>query len=340
MKKLFALALVSLPSFAFEALPKTPPIPKDNPQSPAKIELGKQLYFDARLSRTGTVSCNSCHAVQANGTDNVSFSTGVEGKKGGRSSPTVYNAAYMSVQFWDGRAATLEDQAKGPLINPVEMGMPDHNAVMARVKAIPGYVEAFKKVFPKDKDPMTIDNLARAIASFERTLVTPNSPYDRFVKGDKKALSAAAQRGMKTVEEVGCVTCHMGPNFAGPAELDVGLGFYQKFPTHVDNNPYVKKYDLATDLGRMTETKAEEDRHMWRVPTWRNVALTAPYFHNGSVRTLDEAVRVMAKSQLNVELKPEQVSDIVAFLDSLTGEFPKIALPRLPETATRTVLND
>lgn len=317
-----------------EPLPKQPPTPKDNPQTPAKIELGKQLYFDPRLSRTGTVSCNSCHGVEGSGTDNLSTSFGVEGKRGGRGAPTVWNSAYMSVLFWDGRAASLEEQAKGPLVNPVEMGMPNLDAVVARVNAIPGYQEQFKKVF--GNQGLNIDNIAKAIASFERTLVTPNSAYDRYMRGDKKALSASAKRGMETIEKVGCVTCHMGPNFAGP-ELDPGLGFYQKLPQH-PGSEYDKKYDLLSDLGRHQVTKDENDKNMWRVPTWRNIALTAPYFHNGKVKTLDEAVRVMAKVQLGVTLTETQVTDIVAFLNSLTGEFPKIQLPRLPPYANASLM--
>lgn len=336
-KHLLPVAALLLASVAqADPLPKKVPVPKDNPQTPAKIELGKQLYFDPRLSKTGTVSCNSCHAVEGGGTDNRAFSTGVEGKLGGRSSPTVWNSALMSVLFWDGRAKSLEEQAKGPLINPVEMGMPDHDAVMKRVAAIPGYVEQFGKVFP-GATPMTIDNLAKAIASFERTLVTPNSPYDKYMAGNKKALTAGAVRGLKTIEEVGCTTCHFGPNFAGP-ELEAGMGFYQKLPQHPGSD-YERKYDLTKDLGRFEVTKDENDKNMWRVPTWRNVALTAPYFHNGSVKTLDEAVRVMAKMQLNVTLTDAQAADIVEFLKSLTGERPKIVLPQLPMTPGVSVVD-
>ncbi|WP_455205042.1 cytochrome-c peroxidase [Kaarinaea lacus] len=324
-------------SFAFEALPEKPPIPKDNPMTPEKIELGKQLYFDPRLSKDGTVSCNSCHNVMSSGTDNRPVSVGVDAQKGGRSAPTVWNAAYLTTQFWDGRAKTLEDQAKGPILNSIEMGMPDAKSVVKRVKAIPGYVAQFEKVFG-GKDPVTYDNIAKAIATFERTLVTPNSPFDRYVKGDKKALSADAQRGMKLVESVGCVSCHSGPNFAGPGSLAIGEGFFQKFPTY-PGSKYDKKYELMADLGLQTVTKKAEDKNMWRVPTWRNVATTAPYFHNGSVATLDEAVRVMAKTQLNKDLKEKEVKDIVAFLNSLTGEFPKIEFPRLPDTPNQSLIN-
>ena len=324
-------------SLAFEPLPEKPPIPKDNPMTKAKIELGKQLFFDPRLSKDGTVSCNSCHNVMASGTDNRPVSVGVDAQKGGRSAPTVWNAAFLTTQFWDGRAATLEDQAKGPILNPIEMGMPDGKAVVARIKNIPGYVSQFKKVF-KGKDAINYDNIAKAIAAFERTLVTPNSAFDRQLKGDKNAMSASAKRGMELVNSVGCTSCHTGPNFSGPASLKMGEGFFQKFPTFAGSE-YEKKYNLMADVGLASVTKNDSDKNMWRVPTWRNVAVTAPYFHNGSVATLDEAVRVMAKTQLNKELADNDVKDIVEFLNSLTGEFPKIAMPRLPETVGKSLVD-
>jgi len=331
------LTVLSVTASAFEVLPEVAPAPADNPTTPAKVELGKQLYFDQRLSVNGTVSCNSCHSVMANGTDNRPVSVGVFDKRGGRSAPTVWNAAFLSTQFWDGRAASLEDQAKGPILAGVEMGMPSEAAVVARLKKIPGYVTQFKAVFG-DEDSLSYDNVARAIAAFERTLITPNSAVDRHLKGDKSALSAAAKRGMTLMEKVGCTSCHTGPNYSGPGNLPVGQGFFQRFPSFPSK--YDKQYDLKADLGRHEVTQAAADKHMWRVPTLRNVALTAPYFHNGSVPTLDEAVRVMAKSQLNKELTNAEVSDIVAFLDGLNGEFPKITMPRLPETPNGTLLEE
>lgn len=323
------------------ALPDQVPVPANNPMTPAKIELGKKLYFDTRLSKNGKVSCNTCHNVMKGGDDNLPVSNGINNKHGGRSAPTVWNSAYLSVQFWDGRAPSLEEQAKGPMLNPVEMGMSSHDEVMTRLKKIPGYQKMFKEVFGNGDasvDPtifMTIDHAVQAIAAYERTLVTPNSPFDRFIKGDQKALSASAQNGYKLVQTVGCVACHNGPNFAGP-KLPEGTGFYQKFPTF-PGTEYEKKYHLADDMGRFEVTKSEADRHLWRVPTWRNVALTAPYFHNGSVKTLDEAVRVMAKVQLNKELQPTEVGDIVAFLQSLTGVRPKQTKPELPKGTKDTL---
>lgn len=331
----FGLLLVSSRVMAFEVLPKNPPVPQDNPITQAKIELGKKLYFDPRLSKTGTISCNSCHNVMLGGEDNRAVSVGIDGLKGGRSSPTVWNAAYYSVQFWDGRVATLEEQAKGPMINPVEMGMENHDAVILRLKSIPEYETEFNKVFGKGS--LNIDNVAKAIATYERTLVTPDSPFDRYQKGDKKALSVGAQRGMKLVQETGCLACHSGSNFSGP-KLSAGQGFYQKFPL-IPGSEYESRYEFTKDLGRYEVTKQDQDKNMWRVPTWRNIALTAPYFHNGSVKTLDEAVRVMAKTQLGKTLEENQVKDIVEFLNSLTGKFPTQTMPRLPATPNRTLIN-
>lgn len=316
-------------AYDWQALPDKAPEPADNPTTPAKVELGRMLYFDPRFSKTGTVSCNSCHNLMLGGDDNRDFSMGVHGETGARSSPTVWNAAFASSQFWDGRAATLEEQAKGPVANPVEMGMSDVEEAMDLVRAIPGYKPYFERAFGTE-NPMTVDNAARAVAAFERTMITPNSPYDRFVKGDKNALDAQQQRGMNAFAEVGCVSCHSGAAFNGPS-LPPGTGFFIKFPTFTDNS-YVEKYHLTADKGRADVTGQEADAGLFKVPTLRNVALTAPYFHNGSVRTLNEAVRVMGKTQLNRDLSDAQVSDIAAFLNALTGEFPEQTLPRLPGT--------
>ena len=319
-----------------QPIPKKAPTPKDNPQTKEKIELGKMLYFDPRLSYNGTVSCNSCHNVMADGADGRSVSVGVDGHKGGRSAPTVLNSAFLSVQFWDGRAKSLEEQAKGPLINPIEMGNKNHNQVIDRLKKIPGYVKKFAKVF-KEKKSLNIDNLAKAIASYERTLITTNSPFDRYLKGYKKGLSAKAKKGWDTFQKVGCVTCHNGVNFAGPT-LPEGTGYFMKFPTY-PNTKYDKKYKFSKDLGRYEQTKQEADKNMWRVPTLRNIALTAPYFHNGSVETLSEAVRVMDKTQLNKNLTNQQVSQIVNFLESLTSKGPQQNMPSLPPTMGKVVID-
>lgn len=315
-------------------LPAEAPAPADNPTTPAKVELGKKLFFDPRVSVDGTVSCNSCHNVMEAGDDDRQFSGGVHGQRGGRSAPTVYNAAFLTVQFWDGRAPTLEEQAKGPIVNPVEMGMKDHAAVVSRIAAIPAYQKEFDAVF--GAGGLTIDNFAKAVAAYERTLITPDSPYDRYAKGDESALTDQQKKGLQTVLETGCTACHSGMNFAGPA-LPTGTGFYQKVPL-IPGSGLEEKYGLTKDTGREQATKNPADKGMWRVPTWRNVALTAPYFHNGSVATLDDAVRAMAKMQLGKDLSDQQVADIVAFLGSLTGKFPEQTMPRLPGVEGKSVV--
>lgn len=313
----------------WEALPTEAPAPADNPTTPEKVELGKMLYFDPRLSSTGTVSCFSCHNVMEGGDDHRPTSIGVHGHVGGRNAPTVWNAAFLSTQFWDGRAASLEDQAKGPPANPIEMGMANLDAVIDRIRKIPGYAPYFQRAFGGD-DAVTLDHAAQAIAAYERTLITPNSAYDRYAKGEEKALTEQQARGLNTFAEVGCTSCHQGATFAGP-KLPPGTGFFMKFPTYADS-PYVAKYDLLADQGRASATGKAEDAHLWRVPTLRNLSYTAPYFHNGLVHTIDEAVRVMASTQLNKTLSDAQVSDIVAFLGALTGPFPEQTMPRLPPT--------
>jgi len=326
---LFAASVLAAGSGPWQALPDVAPAPADNPTTAAKVELGKMLYFDPRLSSTGTVSCFSCHNVMEGGDDHRPTSIGVHGHVGGRNAPSVWNAAFLSSQFWDGRAATLEDQAKGPPANAIEMGMPNLDAVVSRIRNIPGYKPYFDKAFGAG-DVVTIDNAAKAIAAYERTLITPNSAYDKYAKGDSKALTEQQARGLKTFAEVGCTGCHQGPTFSGPS-LPVGTGFFMKFPVY-PASPYVAKYDFLSDPGRANVTKNDTDKNVWRVPGLRNLVYTAPYFHNGQVHTIDEAVRVMASTQLNRTLEAAQVADITAFLGSLTGPFPDQQMPRLPPT--------
>lgn len=320
----------------WEALPEVAPAPENNPTTEAKVTLGKMLYMDPRFSSTGTVSCNSCHNVMEGGDDSRTVSMGVHGKTGGRNAPTVWNAAFHSVQFWDGRAELLEDQAKGPVTNPVEMGMSEIESAMNKVRAIPGYEAYFEKAFGKDS--MTVDNAAKAVGAFERTLITPNSAYDKYVKGDNKAMTEQQVKGMETFASVGCTSCHSGAAFNGP-KMPFGQGFYAKFPTFADN-AFVKKYDLNKDKGRQEATGKAADAHMYRVPTLRNITDTAPYFHNGSVNDLSEAVSIMAKTQLNKDLSDDEVNDIVAFLSALTGEYPTITMPRLPATSGHSIVAD
>jgi cytochrome c peroxidase len=323
-----ALALASSVSVAsaWDALPTQVDSPADNPTTAAKVELGQMLFHDPRLSSTGTVSCSSCHNTMLGGEDNRPNSMGVNGQTGGRSAPTVWNAAFNTVQFWDGRAASLEAQAAGPVTNPIEMGMKSWDDVVARLQSIEGYHKPFEQAFGKDS--ISKDNATKAIAAYERTLITPNSPYDRYVSGDKSALSAQQVRGMEKVAELGCTNCHSGPAFNGP-------GMFQKFPATPDGY-WEAQYHISKDKGLAEVSKNPADEHLFKVSTWRNVALTAPYFHNGSVKTLDKAVMLMAKLQLGKDLTKEEIADIVAFLNGLTGEFPKQKMPALPGTPGST----
>jgi cytochrome c peroxidase len=313
-------------SVNWQPLPEMPPIPADNPITEPKVLLGKTLWFDKRLSKDGSLSCNSCHNVMAGGDDNRPNSIGLGDKHTDRSSPTIWNAGYQSVQFWDGRAKSLEEQAKEPFVSPAQMAMPNWDAILERLYKMPAYVEMFKMAFPNEENPVNPDNVAKALATYERVLNTPNSSYDRYLKGEMTALTEQQLRGMKTFAEAGCPTCHSGPNFSGPQNPD---GFFMKFPLFAGSD-YDKKYKLLDDLGRYDVTKHEQDKYVWRVPTLRNIALTAPYLHNGSAVTLFEVIKVMGKTQSNRDLSDEQITDIAMFLDALTGDFPIQTIPRMP----------
>ncbi len=288
----------------------------DNPENPLnrdKILLGKMLFIDARLSKSGFFSCNSCHNLTTGGVDNLPTSIGHAWHSGPRNAPTVYNAAIHTTQFWDGRAKDVEEQAQGPVLNPGEMAS-SKELVLERINTIPEYVSLFKKAFPESKDPITYENVAKAIAAFERTLMTP-SRFDRYLKGDKKALTSDEMKGLNIVVKKGCVACHRGPALGGNS--------FQKF-------------DYGDDMGRYEVTKNEADRKVFKVASWRNVALTYPYFHDGKVWNLDEAVRIMGEKQLNTKLTDEEVHYIVIFLNSLTGEMKRIDLPVLPPSTQNT----
>lgn len=319
---------------AWDALPAAAPVPADNPMTPEKIELGRQLFFDPRFSSTGTVSCNTCHNLMLGGDDNRPTSMGVHGRTGPRNAPTVWNAAFHASQFWDGRAASLEEQAKGPVVANVEMGMSDLEQAIARVRMIPGYRESFARVFGGD-EPVTVEHAAKAVAAFERTLITADSPYDRWARGDAQAMTPQQVRGLETFDRLGCTGCHQPPTFSGPAKP---RGHFAVFPFH--DGPYVERFGLGDDPGRHGVTGRESDRHKYKIPTLRNVALTAPYFHNGRVERLDQAVRIMAASQLNERLAEDTVADIVAFLHALSGGFPAMDLPRLPPTLGTSLPTD
>lgn len=323
MNKLMYVFLAFLVSCDFDAKkPHAPSTELTWRPSDALEELGYQLYFEKRFSNDNSISCNTCHNIlnRANGAQETAVSTGINGLKGGRNSPTVWNAKFLSVQFWDGRAKDLAEQAKGPIVNQVEMGMKNHDLAIRKIEAIPKYKELFSKAFPDQKYPITIDNVVVAIATFEKTLESLESPYD------KKGMSEIAQKGYQEFQTLGCVACHSGPHFAGP-ELPIGTGFYMKFPTFL-NKDLEDKYGFSKDLGRYEVTKNAADKNMWRVPTLRNVAVTAPYFHNGTVSDLQTAIKVMGKLQLDKDLTEDQVESISAFLNSLTGKKKLIVEPQ------------
>jgi len=308
----------------FQPLPKQIPAPSDNPTTKEKVELGKKLYYDPRLSLSGVISCNTCHNLATCGVDGVETSLGHKFQTGGKNAPTVLNAGFHIAQFWDGRAKDLEEQAKGPILNPVEMSMPNPEIVIARLKSIDAYVAEFKKAFPQDKDPVNYDNVAKAIAAFERTLVTP-SRFDEFLKGNTKALTEKEKEGLKLFIEKGCASCHNG--------VAVGGGMFQKFGIV---KPY--PYQDPNDLGRYNVTKNEADKYVYKVPSLRNISRTYPYFHDGKVWDIREAVKIMGETQLGINLTEEEVDKIVAFLDSLTGKIPEDALklPVLPPSSPKT----
>lgn len=275
-----------------------------------KVALGNLLYHDTRLSSDNTISCASCHGLNTGGVDNKQYSEGVGGQFGGVNAPTVYNAVYNFVQFWDGRAKTLADQAAGPPLNPVEMGSKSFDEIIAKLQEDKDFAEAFTEVYP---DGLTEANLTNAIEEFERTLITPNSRFDKYLRGNDTAITADELSGYNLFKQHNCATCHVGPNLGGQSYELMGLR---------------KHYfaDRGTELteednGRYKETKEERDRHRFKVPGLRNVELTWPYYHDGTRATLEEAVRDMGTYQSGVKLQPAEIDQIVAFLRTLTGEY-------------------
>ena len=308
----------------FKPIPTTPPTLPGNEATPPKVELGKMLYFDPRISASHAISCNSCHNVGMAGVDSEETSIGHKWQRGGRNAPTVLNAVFNTAQFWDGRAKDLEEQAGGPMVNPIEMASPKEH-VAEQLTAIPGYVAAFKAAFPADPKPVTLANAQKAIAVFETTLITPNAPFDRYLRGDAAALSQAQKEGLQLFMNKGCAACHSG--------INVGGGMYAPFG--VVEKPGA---DLLPpqDKGRFAVTKTASDEYVFRAPTLRNIALTAPYFHTGRAWDLRQAVGVMSSSQLGAELTAGEIDRITAFLESLTGEQPKIVHPVLPPSVAAT----
>ena len=308
----------------FQSIPATPPELPGNPATPARLELGKMLYFDPRLSASHVISCGSCHNIGLGGADAEPTSIGHRWQHGARNAPTVFNAVFNKAQFWDGRAKDLEQQAGGPVVNPVEMASPEAH-VAEQLKGIPGYGGPFARAFPGETDPITLANVQKAIAVFEATLITPNAPFDRFLGGEDGALSPVQKAGLSVFMEKGCSTCHKG--------INVGGGMYAPFG--VVEKPGAELLPPA-DKGRFMVTKTPSDEYVFKVPTLRNIVLTAPYFHSGQVWDLRQAVAVMGASQLGIPLTGDDVEKIVVFLDSLTGEQPKVIYPILPPSGAST----
>ena len=323
----------------FEPIPQTAPAFHAEATSSEKIALGKMLFFDPRLSENQDLSCSLCHNPSLGGVSGQALPLGHHGELGGRNVLTVFNAVFNAAQYWDGRAASLKEQVEasvmsspaallktrgGPMaVSPAVTALAKQH-VVERFKTIPGYVDAFKRAFPDAADPVTYDNVARAIAQFEATLITPDAPFDRWLKGDDAALSPAQLQGLALFIEKGCAGCHSGVNLGGTS--------YARFGVVQSPSAELLPPD---DWGRATVTKKVEDKYVFKIPNLRNVELTAPYFHSGGTDDLKEAVAVMASTQLGVTLAPEEIASIEAFLKSLTGSAPQIVLPILPPNAPR-----
>ena len=301
------------------------PIPKSFNYDSRKVELGKKLFFEPRLSKSGWITCNSCHNLSTGGADNLPSSIGHKWFFGPINSPTVLNAKFNLAQFWDGRAKDLKEQAGGPIANPVEMGS-SHELAVNVLQSIPEYVLWFSEVYgAKDvyeDEKITIDQVTDALAAFEETLTTPNSKFDHWLNGDDQTISELEKEGYDLFKSKGCIFCHNG--------VGVGGNTYRKFGN-------IKPYDKDTHtLGRYNVTKKEEDKYVFKVPLLRNIELTAPYFHDASTWDLDESVKIMAEYQLGATLTDNETSKIVAFLKTLTGDQPSITFPILPPSTATT----
>jgi cytochrome c peroxidase len=312
----------------FKPIPEAPPALEDTPLTPEMIELGKMLYFDPRLSASWLISCNTCHNLGLGGVDMLETSIGHGWQKGPRNAPTVLNAVFNIAQFWDGRAKDLEEQAKGPVQAAVEMNSDPERAVNTLI-SIPEYVERFGKAFPEEMDPVSFDNMAKAIEAFEATLITPDSRFDLYLKGDENALGAMEKSGLELFMNKGCTACHGG--------LNVGGGGY--FPFGVVEKPGA---DILPpeDKGRFAVTHTASDEYVFKAPSLRNISLTAPYFHSGKVWSLGQAVGIMGAAQLGQELSEDEVLAITSFLATLTGRQPTVEYPVLPPHTSDTPLPD
>jgi cytochrome c peroxidase len=308
----------------FEPIPKYPPVIDGNELTQAKVELGKMLFFEPRLSSSHLISCNTCHNVGLGGDDELPTSIGHGWQKGPRNSPTVFNAVFNAAQFWDGRAADLAEQAKGPVQAGVEMSSsPDR--VVSTLKSMPEYIERFEDAFPGQDNPVTFDNMAVAIEAYEATLITPEAPFDKYLRGNSEALNEKEKEGLALFMDRGCTACHSGMNVGGQNYYPFGL---------------VAKPGAeilpAGDKGRFSVTETASDEYVFRASPLRNIELTAPYFHSGAVWSLEEAVAVMGTAQLGTELNDSEVKSIVAFLKTLTGNIPEVTYPVLPPSTADT----
>ncbi len=307
----------------FKPIPARPPALKGNPASPAKLELGKLLYFDPRLSSSALISCNTCHNIGLGGADYQETSTGHGWHRGPRNAPTVLNSVFNIAQFWDGRAQDLAEQAKGPVQASVEMNNTPKQ-VIKTLKSMPGYVELFKKAFPAQQNPVTFDNMAKAIEVFEATLLTPDSRFDRFLKGDEKVLNEQEKLGLQTFIDKGCTDCHGGINMGGNGYYTFGR----------INSPGTALVD--GDKGRFKVTKKAEDEFAFKSPSLRNIELTPPYFHSGKVWNLRAAVVIMGSAQLEDKLTKKEIDAITAFLRTTTGHQPQVEHPIFPQPTEKT----
>ena len=309
----------------FDPLPEAVENP-DNPLTAEKVELGKMLYYDPRLSLSGFVSCNSCHNLATYGVDNLPTSIGHRWAVGPRNAPTVLNAALHVAQFWDGRAVDVEEQAKGPVLNPIEMGIPDEGYAVERIASMPAYVQHFAKAFPGEAEPLNYQNIANAIGAFERTLTTPDR-FDAFLKGDADALSEAEKAGLRVFMDYACATCHSGPALGGVVFSRFGVveAYWEATRPFVT----IDSPTMPMDVGRFAVTHDEADLYIFKTPSLRNITRTYPYFHDGSVWSLRDATQIMARVQLGSAISEEDLDHLMAFYEALEGEIPADAL-RLP----------
>ena len=319
----FADSLMKRAQALFKPIPKTVSEVRGKTFTPREVELGKMLYFDPRLSKSELISCNTCHNVGLGGADFHETSTGHRWQKGPRHAPTVFNSVFNFAQFWDGRAADLKQQAKGPLQASVEMDSTPERVVRT-LKSMPGYVSLFKKSFPGQADPVTFDNAAEAIEAFEATLLTPDSPFDLYLNGNNNALTVAQKEGLRLFMDKGCANCHNGINIGGEAYFPFGL--VERPAAEI----------MAGDTGRYKITHLKSDEYVFKAPSLRNIALIPPYFHSGRIWDLKEAIKIMGAAQLGAVLNAEEVDKIEGFLKTTTGIQPEVIYPILPAPTVRT----